>query len=47
MLAEFEDLPYDQIAQIECVSIGTVKSRIYRAKKKLQKTLQHLTGEQP
>lgn len=46
MLAEFENLPYDQIAQMECVSIGTVKSRIHRAKKKLQKMLKHLSGEQ-
>ena len=46
MLAEFEDLSYDQIAQIECVSIGTVRSRIHRAKKKLQKTLKQISGEQ-
>ncbi len=46
VLAEFENLPYDQIAQIECVSIGTVKSRIHRAKKKLQKALGNMTGEQ-
>ena len=39
MLAEFENLPYDQIAQVECVSIGTVRSRIHRAKKKLRKSL--------
>jgi RNA polymerase sigma-70 factor (ECF subfamily) len=45
-LAEFENLPYDQIAQIECVSIGTVRSRIHRAKKKLQKTLKQISGEQ-
>jgi RNA polymerase sigma-70 factor (ECF subfamily) len=46
MLAEFEHLPYDQIAQMECVSIGTVRSRIHRAKKKLQKSLKQLSGEQ-
>ena len=46
MLAEFENLPYDQIAQIECVSIGTVRSRIHRAKKKLQNTLKQISGEQ-
>ncbi len=45
VLAEFENLPYDQIAQIECVSIGTVKSRIHRAKKKLRKALKSKTGE--
>ena len=46
MLAEFENLPYDQIAQIECVSIGTVRSRIHRAKKKLKKMLKQIPGEQ-
>ena len=45
VLAEFENLPYDRIAQIECVSIGTVKSRIHRAKKKLRKTLEAINGE--
>ena len=39
ILAEFENLPYEDIAQIECTSLGTVKSRIHRAKKKLQKVL--------
>ena len=46
MLAEFDKLSYDQIAQIECVSIGTVRSRIHRAKKKLKKTLKQVSGEQ-
>ena len=36
VLAEFEDLPYEEIAQIEGTKIGTVKSRINRAKKKLR-----------
>lgn len=45
ILAEFENLPYDEIAQIECVSIGTVKSRIHRAKKKLQKALKDMSGD--
>ncbi len=36
VLAEFEKLPYEQIAQIEGVRIGTIKSRINRAKKKLR-----------
>ena len=39
ILAEFENLPYEDIAQIECTSLGTIKSRIHRAKKKLQKAL--------
>jgi len=45
VLAEFENLPYDQIAQIECVSIGTVRSRIHRAKKKIHKAIEALDGE--
>lgn len=46
VLAEFENLPYDQIAQIECISIGTVKSRIHRAKQKLQKALKQISGDE-
>ena len=44
ILAEFEKLPYEQIAQIEGVKIGTVKSRINRAKKKLRIALKDLEG---
>ena len=39
VLAEFEGLPYEQIAQIEGVRMGTIKSRINRAKEKLAKAL--------
>jgi RNA polymerase sigma-70 factor (ECF subfamily) len=39
VLAEFEHLPYEQIAQIEGVRIGTVKSRINRAKNRLMEAL--------
>ncbi len=39
VLAEFEKLPYEQIAQIEGVRIGTIKSRINRAKNKLRSAL--------
>ncbi len=39
VLAELEKLPYEQIAQIEGVRMGTVKSRINRAKKKLRSAL--------
>ncbi|MBN1507960.1 MAG: signal peptidase I [Sedimentisphaerales bacterium] len=35
VLAEFEHLPYEQIAQIEGVRLGTVKSRVSRARDKL------------
>jgi len=39
VLAELEKLPYEQISQIEGVRVGTVKSRINRAKKKLKSAL--------
>lgn len=39
VLAEFEKLSYEQIAQIEGVRIGTIKSRINRAKIKLRSAL--------
>ncbi|MHC4087942.1 MAG: RNA polymerase sigma factor [Planctomycetota bacterium] len=39
ILAEFEKLPYAEIAQIEGVRLGTIKSRINRAKKKLRSAL--------
>jgi RNA polymerase sigma-70 factor (ECF subfamily) len=45
MLAEFENLPYEEIAQVECVSIGTIKSRVHRAKKKLRKSLAEVNGD--
>lgn len=45
VLAEFENLPYEEIAQIECASIGTVKSRIHRAKQKLRQALEQSIGE--
>ena len=41
VLAEFEKLPYEQIAQIEGVRIGTIKSRINRAKDKLRSALKN------
>lgn len=44
VLAEFEKLPYQQIAQIEGVGVGTIKSRINRAKKKLRLALKDLEG---
>ncbi len=38
-LAEFENLSYEDIAQIEGIRLGTVRSRIHRAKKKIAKAL--------
>jgi RNA polymerase sigma-70 factor (ECF subfamily) len=45
VLAEFENLPYEQIAQIEGVRIGTVKSRINRAKHRLRSALDGIDGD--
>jgi RNA polymerase sigma-70 factor (ECF subfamily) len=45
VLAEFENLPYEQIAQIEGVRIGTIKSRISRAKHRLRSALDDLNGD--
>ncbi|MBN2055503.1 sigma-70 family RNA polymerase sigma factor [bacterium] len=39
MLSEFEELPYEDIADIVGINIGTVKSRIHRAKKNLKEWL--------
>ncbi len=44
VLAEFEELPYEEIAQIEGTTLGTVKSRINRAKKKLRIALKDSRG---
>ena len=40
VLAEIEELPYAEIARIERTSLGTVKSRIHRAKQRLQSLLE-------
>ncbi len=39
VLAEFEQLPYETIAQIEGVRVGTIKSRINRARNRLREAL--------
>jgi RNA polymerase sigma-70 factor (ECF subfamily) len=44
-LAEIEELPYAEIARIERTSIGTVKSRIHRAKQRLQSLLDPIMRE--
>ena len=44
-LVEFENLTYEETAQIEGVRIGTIKSRINRAKKKLAKAMKEIRYE--
>ena len=45
VLAEIEELPYAEIARIEQASLGTVKSRIHRAKQRLQSLLEPVIRE--
>jgi RNA polymerase sigma-70 factor (ECF subfamily) len=45
VLAEIEELPYSEIALIERTSLGTVKSRIHRAKQRLQSLLKPVMRE--
>jgi RNA polymerase sigma-70 factor (ECF subfamily) len=41
VLREIEGMAYEEIAEITGVSLGTVKSRIARARAKLQSVLQN------
>jgi len=45
VLAEFEELSYEEIAQIEGTRIGTIKSRVNRAKKKLRSAIKGFGGD--
>ena len=45
ILAEFEKLSYAEIAQIEGTRLGTIKSRINRAKMKLRTDLEEFAGD--
>ena len=44
ILAEFEQMPYDEIARIEGTRLGTVKSRINRARLRLQAAMKEMEG---
>jgi len=46
VLAEIEGLPYADIAHIEKTTLGTVKSRIHRAKQRLRAVVAPTLGEQ-
>ena len=45
ILADVEDMPYDEIAQITGVPVGTVKSRIHRARAQLKALVEKALGE--
>jgi len=45
ILRDIQELSYDEISKIVDVPVGTVKSRINRARLKLQEKLQHLRGK--
>jgi len=47
VLAEFEALPYEEIARIEGARMGTVKSRINRARGKLAEVLRRYGADEP
>ena len=44
VLAEIHEVPLQEIAQIEGVRLGTVKSRLSRAKEKLRSFFRHAAG---
>ena len=46
VLAEFEGLPYEQIAQIEGTRVGTIKSRVSRARAKLTEALRQYEADE-
>ena len=45
VLADVEDMPYEEIAQITNVPVGTVKSRIHRARAQLKALVEKALGE--
>ncbi|OHB64221.1 MAG: hypothetical protein A2Y76_16055 [Planctomycetes bacterium RBG_13_60_9] len=47
VLAEFERLPYETVAQIEGVRVGTIKSRVNRARNRLKETLNRFEVDVP
>lgn len=44
-LVEFEEMSYEQVSQKTGLPVGTVKSRLFNARKILSEKLQHLKGE--
>ncbi len=44
-LVEFEEMSYEQVSKKTGLPVGTVKSRLFNARKILSEKLQHLKGE--
>jgi RNA polymerase sigma-70 factor (ECF subfamily) len=44
-LREFEGMSYEEISQVMDCPIGTVRSRIFRAREAIDKQIQMVTGE--
>jgi RNA polymerase sigma-70 factor (ECF subfamily) len=47
VLADVEDLPYEEIARILEIPVGTVKSRVFRGRAALGRALREAGGEPP
>ena len=47
VLGQIEQLPYETIAQIEGVRVGTIKSRVNRARSKLMEALKRFEEDTP
>lgn len=45
ILAEFEQMPYEEIARIEGARLGTIKSRINRARARLLDAMKDIEGD--
>lgn len=45
LLADVEGMAYEEIADVMCTSVGTVRSRIHRGRKQLRKHLLHRAPE--
>jgi RNA polymerase sigma-70 factor (ECF subfamily) len=45
ILAEFEQMPYEEIARIEGARLGTIKSRINRARVRLHAAMKDIKGD--
>jgi RNA polymerase sigma-70 factor (ECF subfamily) len=45
VLAELEQMPYEEVARIEGARLGTIKSRINRARARIYAAMKDMTGE--